>query len=57
MVPEEKQPKSYLKLTIQTPETQTEENDAKHLQRFQSTNMKRQTLQNCFSDKMTDDLM
>jgi len=39
------------------PETQTEENSAKHLQHFQSTNMKRQTLPNGFRNKMTDELM
>jgi len=55
MVKEEQQLKSHLKLTIQTAETQTEENSAKR-QHFQSTNMKRQTLQNGFRNKMTDEL-
>jgi len=39
MATEDQQLKSHLKLTIQTPETQTEENSAKHLQHFQSTNI------------------
>jgi len=50
--------KTHFKLTIQTPETHTEQNNPKHLQWFQSTNhMKRQILQNWFSNKMTDELM
>ncbi len=49
--------KSHFKLTNQTPQTQPEPKSVKHVQWFQSTNMKRQTLQKWFSNERTDELM